>query len=394
MSSEASIFRLPKRSLCSSKLPASFPYLSSPPVVLLVSTDNVPADAFARCLPARCDRQSESRHDPGQHRRLARKRELLHLRSALAAAAPHAGTRPRAGPPRLASAVDETGQVGSSGLVGRRLERRATRVVGGTATRALLGRVDPRARRALWDRRVLLFHERDAKQRKRQARLLRPQCVRDSDSSQPRSRKLTSGSPLADSCAISPGTTQRYCESPAIRADFLPSLTRISDYLPGLSSVKLPFFSHQTTAIFVSATVLLAASFAVYLPLWTLAYFPRARVLPKPVVRFVRYHARRLFDLAGILVFVSFILHVTIGLGYQLYLIGFRDDFKRWLQFGAYSIGAAKVDWVARLGNGFQLVWVGCACEALLVIAVKVSLHNGLDERVEWPAGGDSKEQY
>ncbi|KWU46822.1 hypothetical protein RHOSPDRAFT_31643 [Rhodotorula sp. JG-1b] len=199
---------------------------------------------------------------------------------------------------------------------------------------------------------------------------------------------------VLNSCAISPGTTQRYCESPAIRADFLPSLTRISDYLPGLSSVKLPFFSHQTTAIFVSATVLLAASFAVYLPLWTLAYFPRARVLPKPVVRFVRYHARRLFDLAGILVFVSFILHVTIGLGYQLYLIGFRDDFKRWLQFGAYSIGAAKVDWVARLGNGFQLVWVGCACEALLVIAVKVSLHNGLDERVEWPAGGDSKEQY
>jgi hypothetical protein len=200
--------------------------------------------------------------------------------------------------------------------------------------------------------------------------------------------------PFADSCAISPGTTKRYCEPPAIHADFLPSLTRISDYLPGLSAVKLPFFSHQTTAIFVSSAVVLAASFAVYLPLWTLAYFPRSRVLPKPVVRFVRYHARRLFDLAGILVFLSFILHVTIGLGYQLYLIGFRDDFKRWLQFGAYSIGAAQVDWVARLGNGFQLVWVGCTCEALLVIAVKVSLHNGLDERVEWPAGSDSKEQY
>ncbi|GAA5980971.1 hypothetical protein JCM10908_003935 [Rhodotorula pacifica] len=198
---------------------------------------------------------------------------------------------------------------------------------------------------------------------------------------------------VLNSCATAPETTKRYCEAPAIFANFLPSLTRISSYLPGLSSVKLPFFSHQTTAIFVSSTVLLAASLLVYLPLWILAYFPHTRLFPRFFVRFARYHSRRLFDLAGILVFISFILHITIGLGYQLYLIGFRDDFKRWLQFGAYSLGSADVDWVARLGNGFQLVWVGCACEALLVIAVKVSLHNGLDERVEWPEG-DSKEQY
>lgn len=116
-------------------------------------------------------------------------------------------------------------------------------------------------------------------------------------------------------------------------------------------------------------------------------------MLPRFVTRFMRYHARKLFHLAGLLILVSFILHITIGLGYQLYLIGFRNDFKRWLQFGAYSTGTSTVDWVARLGNGFQLVWAGCTFEALLVIAVKVSLHNGLDERVEWPEG-DSKEQY
>lgn len=196
-----------------------------------------------------------------------------------------------------------------------------------------------------------------------------------------------------DSCATAPGSETRHCQPPAIFADFLPSLTRISSYLPGLAAVKLPFYSHQTTAIFLSSTVLLGASFLVYLTLWTLVYFPRTRVLPALYVRFARYYARRLFDLVGALVFVSFILHVTIGLGYQLYLIGFRDDFARWLQFGAYSLGSKDVDWVARLGKGFNLVWVGCTCEALLVIAIKVSLHNGLDERVEWP-DGDSKEQY
>ncbi|GAA5866285.1 hypothetical protein JCM3774_006602 [Rhodotorula dairenensis] len=198
---------------------------------------------------------------------------------------------------------------------------------------------------------------------------------------------------VLNSCAIAPGTTERHCEAPAIRANFLPSLTRISSYLPGLSAVKLPFYSHQTTAIFLSATVLLATSLAIYVPLWTLAYFPRARALPKFVTRFVRYHARNLFHLAGLLNLISFVLHVTIGLGYQLYMIGFRDDFKRWLQFGAYSVGTAGVDWTVRLGKGFHLVWAGCAFEALLVIAIKVSLHNGLDERVEWPTG-DSKEQY
>lgn len=209
----------------------------------------------------------------------------------------------------------------------------------------------------------------------------------------PRDKPLTTSPRLTDSCAVVPGSTERYCESPAIYANFLPSLTRISSFLPGLASVKLPFFSHQTTAIFVASTVLLAASFLAYLPLWILVYFPRTRLLPPPFVRFVRYHSRRAFDLAGALVFISFILHVTIGLGYQLYLIGFRDDFTRWLQFGAYSLGSAQVEWTARIGRGFDIVWVGCTCEALLVIAIKVSLHNGLDERVEWPEG-DSKEQY
>lgn len=61
------------RSLCSPKLAelscflslSSFSTLAQTCRALFASTDNVAADAFARCLPARCDRQSKSRHDPG-----------------------------------------------------------------------------------------------------------------------------------------------------------------------------------------------------------------------------------------------------------------------------------------------------------------------------------------
>ncbi|GAA5866374.1 hypothetical protein JCM1840_001291 [Sporobolomyces johnsonii] len=196
---------------------------------------------------------------------------------------------------------------------------------------------------------------------------------------------------ILNSCAVTPGTTERICTGRSTRVDFTSSLAMISSSLPGLSAVKLPFFSHQTPSIFLSSIVILLAALLIYIPLWTLVYFPSAP-LPGFLVRFYRYHARNLFYLSGILSFVSFILTVTIGVGYKLFLMGFASDFRTWYMYAVYETGSTTFAWTAEIGRAFDLVWAASTFTALTVIAVNISLHNGLDEKVEWPA--DEKASY
>ncbi|GAA5973224.1 hypothetical protein JCM21900_003894 [Sporobolomyces salmonicolor] len=190
---------------------------------------------------------------------------------------------------------------------------------------------------------------------------------------------------ILNSCAVTPGTTERICPSRSTMVNFVPSLAMISSSLPGLSAAKLPFFSHQTPSIFLSSVVLLLAALIIYIPLWTLVYFPSAR-LPGFLVRFYRYHARNLFYFSGILSFVSFILTVTIGVGYKLFLMGFASDFNTWYMFAIFETGSTTLDWSAEIGSAFDLVWAASTFTALTVISINIALHNGLDEKVEWPA--------
>lgn len=182
-----------------------------------------------------------------------------------------------------------------------------------------------------------------------------------------------------------PDSTKRVCDSRAVSASFADALSRVGAYLPGFASLKLPFYSRQTPAIFLSALVLLIASFLVYLPLWTLAYFPATRKIPAPVVRFYRYYSSKLFLLSALFAFAAFILTVTIGIGYKLYMLAYVDDFTDWYALAVYKTGSTAIEWTAQVGRGFDLVWAASTFQALIVVALNVSLHNGLDERVEWP---------
>ncbi|GAA5969150.1 hypothetical protein JCM11641_007487 [Rhodosporidiobolus odoratus] len=188
---------------------------------------------------------------------------------------------------------------------------------------------------------------------------------------------------ILNSCVTPANSTTYICEPRAINVDFTPSISRILTSLPGYSAFKLPTFSSQTPAIFVSTFVLLFASFLIYLPLWILAYFPYAP-LPSFLVRFYRYFSRKLFLLVGALAFVGFILSTTIGVGYKLFMMSFRDDFKLWYKYGVYGTRSTVLKWEVHLGEGYDLVWVASTFAGLTVIAINIALHNGLDERVEW----------
>lgn len=193
------------------------------------------------------------------------------------------------------------------------------------------------------------------------------------------------------SCAVAPGTTERICTSSSLHVDFMPSILRISDQVPGFAALKLPLKSNQTPSIVVSSIIILGAALLVYLPLWTLAYFPEAP-LPARAVKFVRFYARRLFQLVGVLSFLSMLMTFTIGLGYKLLLMGSVEDFNAWIAYAGWQglIREGATRWTASIGShAFDLFWLSTVCQALVTFGVKVALHNGLDESVEWP--GDSK---
>ncbi|GAA5961296.1 hypothetical protein JCM3765_002904 [Sporobolomyces pararoseus] len=194
---------------------------------------------------------------------------------------------------------------------------------------------------------------------------------------------------VLNSCAISPGTAERVCTRRSLYVDFVPSILKISSSLPGFSSLKLPFHSYQTPSILLTSLSILIFSFLLYLPLWTLVYFPNAP-FPPQLVRWIRYRSRPLFYLVGIFSFLAFIFTLSIGIGYKCWFLAFLLDFKAFVQFGAYQAGAKDSNWVTEIGSGFDAIWAATVCEALTVIAINISLHNGLDERVEWPK--DQKE--
>lgn len=194
----------------------------------------------------------------------------------------------------------------------------------------------------------------------------------------------------AEACAIASGSTKRMCTPLSLQVNFIPALTTVSPDLLGFSSLQIPFRSHQTPAVFVSSLVFLVVSILVYVPLWTLAYFPHAR-LPSPVVRLARYSAATLFDISGMFALLSFLFTLTIGVGLLVQAQDAAYKFAAAYRYGALSSPAtvaqvANPAWVPETGGGFSLVWAACAFSGLAVLAIKCSVHNGMDERVEWPA--------
>ncbi|GAA5897425.1 hypothetical protein JCM6882_001883 [Rhodosporidiobolus microsporus] len=189
---------------------------------------------------------------------------------------------------------------------------------------------------------------------------------------------------IFNSCVRAPGSTSYDCTRRSLNVDFTTSVVPILSSLPGVSSLKLPQFSDQTPSIMVTTVCLLFAALVIYIPLWILAYFPRA-ALPTPVVRFYRYFAYKLYLLVGTLAFIGFIFAVTIGVGYKLFLMGYRDDFKLYYRFAVYASGSSDMRWEAHLGSGFDLIWAASTFAGATVVATNIALHNGMDERVEWP---------
>ena len=197
--------------------------------------------------------------------------------------------------------------------------------------------------------------------------------------------------PPTEACATASGSTRRMCTPLAIKVDFVPALTTVSPFLLGFSSLQLPFRSTQTPSIFLSSLVFLVVSALLYVPLWTLAYFPHAPLLPSPVVRLARYSAATVFDLSGLFALLSFVFTLTIGVGVLLQSQGAAYNFTQAYRYGALASPAtvtqlASPAWVPQIGGGFRVVWAACTFSGLAVLAVKVSVFNGMDERVEWPA--------
>lgn len=158
----------------------------------------------------------------------------------------------------------------------------------------------------------------------------------------------------------------------------------ISPSLPGFSALKLPFYSHQTPSIMLTSLCVLVLSLLLYLPLWTLVYFPHTP-LPPRLLKFIRYHSRPLFYLTGAISFLGFIFTLSIGIGYKLWFLSFMIDFETFYKFGVYRTGSSELVWNATIGRGFDAVWAATVCAAMTVVGINISLHNGLDERVEWP---------
>lgn len=207
-----------------------------------------------------------------------------------------------------------------------------------------------------------------------------------------RARTRANAARSTGSCVTAVNSTaSRICTSPTAFVDFMPSLTAVSSSMPGYAPLKLPFKSHQTPVIFISAIVLSVAALIIYIPLWILAYYPHAPILPAAVIKFIRYYSRQFFIASGVLSFTAMIISVTIGVGYKLLLMAARDDFNVWIQYSSWynQIGNGVTRWDASIGDGFDLVWASSVFQALAALAINVSLHNGLDEKVEWP--GDEK---
>lgn len=95
----------------------------------------------------------------------------------------------------------------------------------------------------------------------------------------------------------------------------------------------------------------------------------------------IKRYTRELYLIGGSLAFLSFVLTVTIGIGYRELLIAAANNFTDTSDF-EFRKGTIGSVWIPEIGQGFHLVWTASALSALSALGVNVALHNGLDERV------------
>lgn len=132
-------------------------------------------------------------------------------------------------------------------------------------------------------------------------------------------------------------------------------------------------------------------SFVVFILPWSLAYFPK---LPYP--RFLKKsildNSKRWYTTAGILAFTSFVITLTIGIGYQLYFIAANSIFTEAI-FYALAVGDIGLNgstgWAGALGNGFRYVWIASALQGATVVGINIALHNRINLIIE--RGGEEK---
>lgn len=204
---------------------------------------------------------------------------------------------------------------------------------------------------------------------------------------------LGSHSTLADlgasyspgSCVIAPGSTERICSSQSINANFIPSLVTISPSVPGYAVLQLPLRSMQTPCIFVSALVCLLVSFLIFLPVWLVYNFPHVP-LPRRVLRLVRFYPTKFYELSALTSGTAFVVTLTIGIGYELYMDTFGTGFTTYIQVATFEglTTDTSGQWVFEMGSAFRYVWAAAAFQALLTFSSVASLHNGFDEAIEY----------
>lgn len=177
----------------------------------------------------------------------------------------------------------------------------------------------------------------------------------------------------------------------------MPSIIRVSHAMPGMSSLRLPFRSEQTPSILLSGVMACFASFLLYLPLWSLAYFPHSTPLPAGLIKTIQFHSRKVFQAVGVLSFVGMIITFTIGLGNKLLMTAAVSDFNAWIKYATRNgalVGGATA-WRATCDTaGHNLIWASTAFQILATIGIQMALHNGLDERVERPDDSKQHDDY
>lgn len=123
-----------------------------------------------------------------------------------------------------------------------------------------------------------------------------------------------------------------------------------------------------------------------------MAYYPKVPY-PRVLKKSIRDNPRTWYLIAGVLAFVSFVITLTIGIGYQLYLIAANSIFTEAIYY-ALAVGDIGLNgstgWAGALGNGFRYVWIASAMQGATVVGINVALHNRINLIIE--RGGEEKQ--
>ncbi|KAM0755781.1 hypothetical protein T439DRAFT_344799 [Meredithblackwellia eburnea MCA 4105] len=186
-------------------------------------------------------------------------------------------------------------------------------------------------------------------------------------------------------CATVPGESVRTCGPRSIDANFTPSIVKISQYLPGYSTLALSFRSRENQGVYFASFLCFVISLMLFTPLWILYYFPEIPY-PSRVTKFMRYHPKRIFQVSGAFAFISWLFLVTIGIGYKLStmntVLGFNIVMYDTYRAGYIGDNGTSI-WEATLGTGFDMVWVAMVGSSLTMISIQVILHNYIYEKIE-----------